>query len=59
MKGGLLPLQVFDDRTKSINEILIRNGLHKTDSAQSSRQSRRIFHTWQHPHLRELAAPMD
>jgi len=33
MKSGLLPLQVFDDRTKSINEILIGNGLHKTPIA--------------------------
>jgi len=30
MKDGLLPLQVFDERVKSINKILIENGVRKS-----------------------------
>jgi len=33
MKGGLLALQVLDDRVKSINEILIGNGVRKSSVA--------------------------
>ena len=30
MKDGLLPLQVFDERVKSINKILIENGVRES-----------------------------